>query len=168
MKRRMIGSFFVALIFFVLAVERPASARTPADYGPKGKRLGAGLYLGEPTGLTLKGYLSRRLALDGIFAWSFIDNAFTIIGDVTYDILDIPVDSSSITLPFYAGAGGKIAINAGRDDRTEAAIHVPVGVGVQWVNHPVEVFLEVAPGIKVAPETEFDLTGGIGARYYFF
>lgn len=166
MKRILLSSFLAVLLTVCAA---PAlQAKSPSAYGPKGKRFGVGLHLGEPTGFTLKGYLTQRWALDGIFAWSFIDDALTIIGDATFEILDIPVDTNVITLPFYVGGGGKVAINAGHDDRTEAAIRVPVGLAVQWVNHPVEVFLELGPGVKVAPETEFDLTGGIGVRYYFF
>lgn len=143
-----------------------AWAKEPSPYGPKGKRFGVGLHLGEPTGFTLKGYVSKRFAIDGIVAWSFVDEAFTLIGDATFEILDIPVDSQVITLPFYAGAGVKVGINDKNDD-TVVAIRVPVGVAVQWVNTPVEIFLEIAPGVGVAPETNFDLTGGIGARFYF-
>lgn len=157
------------LIGFLLSLIlcAPVLADPPSPYGPKGKRVGVGVYLGEPTGFTFKGYLTERFAVDGIAAWSFTDDAFTLIGDVTYEFLDIPVDTTVITLPFYAGGGGKVAINAGADDHTEVAIRVPVGLAVQWVQYPVEIFFEVAPGIDVAPETEFDLTGGIGARFYF-
>lgn len=35
-----------------------------SEYGPKGKRFGAGIIAGEPTGISLKGYLSRYLALE--------------------------------------------------------------------------------------------------------
>lgn len=151
----------------MLAVAPLAMAETPSPYGPEGKRFGAGIYLGEPTGFTLKGYPSERFALDGIAAWSFSEEAFTIIGDATYDILDIPVESSVITLPFYVGGGVKIAINAGRNNLTTFGMRVPVGLAVQWVKYPVEVFLELAPGVGIAPDTEFDLTGGLGARFYF-
>jgi len=165
----------LGLAFIILTMSLPAMARSysssknnnSAAYGPEGKRFGAGLYLGEPTGITLKGYLTEKLAIDGIAAWSFKDKGFTIIGDVTYDFLDIPIDSNVVTLPFYAGAGAKLEFNAGPNDKTVAGIRVPVGVAVQWVEYPVEVFAEIAPGIEVAPSTEFDLMGGIGVRYYF-
>lgn len=161
--------FAVAALLASLLAHNPVFA-APAAYGPESRRFGAGLYLGDPTGLTLKGYLTERLALDGIFAWSFIESSLTLIGDVTYDILDIPVNASSFTLPFYAGAGGKIGFDKGGngDGKTIAAIRVPVGVAMQFVNYPVEVFFEVAPGIQIIPDSEFDLTGGIGARFYFF
>lgn len=156
------------LVAYLMVFEgSTAFARGPSPYGPQGKRFGAGLYLGEPTGLTFKGYLTERWALDGVAAWSFVDDAFTLVFDGTYEFLDIPLDTRVITVPFYAGVGGKIGVNAGPTDRTTAAIRVPVGVAAQWVNYPVEVFLEIGPGVQVAPESDFDLTGGIGARFYF-
>lgn len=164
--KKTLCSLGLAVLLFISAAS-VASAESPAPYGPKGKRFGAGLHLGEPTGFTLKGYLTQRFALDGIIAWSFVDEALTIIGDGTFEILDIPVGSHVITLPFYAGAGVKVGIDDENDD-TVVAVRVPVGLAVQWVNHPVEVFLEIAPGVGLAPETNFDLTGGIGVRYYFF
>jgi len=139
----------------------------PSPYGPEGKRFGLGLYVGEPTGLTFKGYLASRLAIDGVGAWSFVRDAVTLVFDVTYEILDIPIQSQSVTVPFYVGAGTKIGINTGPRDRTEFTIRVPLGVAVQWENAPVEVFFEVAPGVDLSPETEFDISGGIGARFYF-
>lgn len=144
-----------------------AFGKEPADYGPESKRFGIGLYLGEPTGFTGKGYLTDQLAIQGILSWSFVDDAFTIIGDVTYDVLDIPVDVRAFTLPFYIGAGVKVGINGGKDDNTLVGIRVPLGVAMQFVNHPVEVFFEIAPGVGVAPETDFDISGGVGGRFYF-
>ncbi len=160
--------FLVILAVFIIVITPSLlPANSPSAYGPKGRRFGAGLHLGEPTGFTFKGYLNRRLAVDGIFAWSFVDDAFTLIGDATYEIMDIPTDTRAITLPFYVGGGFKVAANAGPSDKTEATIRVPIGVAAQWVRYSVEVFFEIGPGIKVAPETAFDLTGGIGARFYF-
>lgn len=162
---------FLALVVggAVIVAASVAWAGDPSAYGPEGKRFGAGIYLGEPTGITLKGYPGPRLAIDGIAAWSFYENSVTFIGAVTYDFIDIPVSTSVITLPFYAGVGGKLAIDrGGKDDgRTTFGLRVPVGIAVQYTRHPVEIFFEVAPGLRLVPATDFDLTGGVGVRFYF-
>lgn len=153
----------------ILIASLPALARSnnPSSHGPEAKRFGAGLYLGEPTGFSFKGYMTEQFAFDGIAAWGLRDEAFTVIGDVTYDFLDIPIDSHVVTFPFYAGAGAKLEFNVGPNDNTVVGIRAPVGVAVQWINYPVELFAEVAPGIEVTPSTDFDLMGGLGARFYF-
>lgn len=161
-------SFLFVILLFSLSVMAEES-RKNSSYGPDGKRFGLGVILGDPTGLSGKGYLSSDDAIHGIASWSFVDDAFTLIGDFTHDFVEIPVDTSVLTIPFYAGVGGKLVVNKGRPagDKTAGGIRVPVGVALQWQRHPVELFIEAAPGIELAPETEFDLTGGVGAHFYF-
>ena len=44
--------------------------------------MGAGIILGEPTGVSLKYWLTETSALDAGFTWSFVDeNAFQIQAD---------------------------------------------------------------------------------------
>lgn len=159
------------LILLVVSLLVTSTSFAISPYGPEGKRFGAGLYLGQPTGITLKGYLTEQLAINGVAAWSFTNNSFMVIGDAVYDFFDIKTDSSKVNIPFYAGAGAIIAINgergSGRTNGTTAGVRVPVGVAFQWTNHPIEAFLEAAPGIRIAPNTQFQMTGGVGARYYF-
>lgn len=137
--------------------------------GPAGKRFGLGIVAGDPTGITGKHYVSSRLAASGIVAWSFVDEGATFIMDVTYDIGALPADTAAVKVPWYVGAGGKLVVDRGgkNRDQTVVGVRVPVGVAVQWNRHPVEVFVEVAPGIQVTPATEFDIGGGIGVRWYF-
>ncbi len=167
--RKTIARFLGAALLAVMAVVTAmtaAYAKEPADYGPESKRFGGGIYLGEPIGITLKGYLTRRWSLSGAAGWAFSGESFALKVDGTYDILDIPVETSAITLPFYVGVGGFMEINE-HHEHSEGGILVPVGLAVQWTKYPVEVFLEIEPGVAVAPDTEFELMGGVGARFYF-
>ncbi len=175
MKRKK-GFIGLALMIFIISLpvlakshssDGPESNNSFSSYGPEEKRFGAGLYLGEPTGLTFKGYLTSKLAIDGIAGWGIRHEVFTVIGDVTYDFLDIPIHSNVVTLPFYAGAGAKLEFHVGPNNDTVAGIRVPIGVAVQWIHYPIEVFAEIAPGIKVAPSMGFDIMGGVGIRFYF-
>jgi hypothetical protein len=36
-----------------------------------------------------------------------------------------------------------------------------------FADAPVDIFLELVPILDLAPETDFDLGGGIGARFWF-
>ena len=42
----------------------------------------------------------------------------------------------------------------------------PFGIGKTLDNAPVEFFLEIVPILDLAPDTEFDLNGAVGVRYY--
>lgn len=140
------------------------------DYGPQDKRFGAGLYLGDPTGFTAKGYITDRIALEGVAAWSFVNDSFTLLTNATYDFFNIPTESTKVNFPFYAGVGAKFAFNKKHNNmrKNSAALLIPVGVAAHFTEYPVELFVELAPGMEFAPETEFDFSGGIGARFYFF
>lgn len=160
---------FFLLLMMTTCLSVPASARTPSPYGPQGKRFGGGLHFGEPMGFTLKGYPSKQFAVDFIAAWSFVEDSFTMISDLTYEFFDIPEDVDGFTLPFYAGIGGKLAFDRGGKDRkkTLGAVRIPFGFALQLIDYPIEIFFELGPGMQFAPKTEFDMTGGVGARFYF-
>ncbi|PIR25833.1 MAG: hypothetical protein COX62_07980 [Deltaproteobacteria bacterium CG_4_10_14_0_2_um_filter_43_8] len=159
----LILSFFLFSLLFTAHVKAD-------DYGPEGKRFGAGLYLGDPTGFTGKGYISEKLAFEGISAWSFVNDSFTLITNVTYDFFTLPVSSEKVSFPFYAGVGGKFAFNKKdrNNRRNSAGLLVPVGLAAHFTEYPIEIFIELAPGMEFAPQTEVDFSGGIGARFYFF
>lgn len=146
-----------------------AALAADGAYGPKGRRFGAGIVAGEPTGITLKGYLTQRMAIDATASWSFVNRGFTVLGDVTFEVANFPISSGTVTLPFYVGAGAVIGINPHKNSNHDTifGVRVPLGIAVQWVNTPVELYLEAGPGIKLAPETNFQITGGLGVRYYF-
>ncbi len=150
--------FFVYLCFFV---SLNAEARD--------RRFGAGIILGEPTGFTGKYYFTENMFGDVILSWSFIDDSFVMIGDAGFDLFEIDADTSSADLPVYIGVGGKLGLDQGgaNSGSTEFVVRVPVGLAAQFHKHPVEVFFEVAPGVGLAPATRFDITGGVGVRYYF-
>ena len=134
-----------------------------------GSRFGLGVILGEPTGLTMKGYVSPVVALDLIASWSFVDDAITIIGDVTWDVTDVAIQSTTFSMPFYLGAGIKVGFVRGGKNKGKEIVgaRVPVGLAMQFTRIPLEAFVEVAPGMEFTPATEFDFTGGLGARFYF-
>jgi len=161
---------FIVIIFVVFHSFSSFGAESE-PYGPQEKRFGAGIIVGEPTGLALKGYVTPEFAIDGIVSWSFVDDALTLIGDLTYEFFDIPTSDLKFTLPFYAGGGVKIGFDRrGKKSKrkTIVGIRIPVGVAMHFSTYPIEIFVELAPGIEVAPKSAFDFTGGIGARFYFF
>lgn len=145
----------------------PALAWNPApasvDYVG---RLGVGLIVGEPTGASVKYWFNDKMAVDGAAGWSFHDHSdFYVHGDVLWHDFDLlPVSHGLLPVYFGVGAMGRIR-NDNRDN--EVGIRVPVGVSYMFDRAPVDVFVEVAPGVDVAPTVRADITGGVGIRYWF-
>jgi len=145
-----------ALLILVLVVAAVGVAS--ADNGP----LGVGVFLGEPTGLSAKLWAGDVSAFDAAVAWSFTEGTFYLHADYLIHFRTI-IEPDVGELPFYFGVGGKINLH----QEPQLGVRVPVGVSYIFESAPVDVFLELAPGIGLYPSTSFDFGGGIGLRYYF-
>ena len=124
---------------------------------------GLGIVVGEPTGLSGKLWLDRTNALDGALAWSFIDEgSFYLHANYIHHHFEV-IDISSGQMPLYYGLGAKLKL---ADDGILGA-HIPLGIAYHFEEAPLDVFLEIRPGINLLPKTDFDMSGGIGVRFYF-
>lgn len=143
----------------------------PALAEPKG--FGAGIILGEPTGLTVKKFLGRGNAVDGAVAWSTGDHeAFHLHGDYLFNRYDI-IRGKGISgaLPVYFGIGATLWTydhdHKRHHDETGAGVRFPVGLAWLAPRAPFEAFFELVPQMNLVPDSDFDLDAAIGARFYF-
>jgi hypothetical protein len=124
---------------------------------------GIGVILGEPTGLSAKGWLSQTVGVDAGAAWSFTSGSFfQIHGDLlVHNFKLFTVDTGRMA--FFYGVGGRVKF----DEDTTVSLRVPVGITYEFEKTTIELFLEVVPMLNLIPATEVDIAGGIGFRYYF-
>ena len=132
-------------------------------------KLGAGINIGEPMGASLKYWLNDTVAIDGVIGGSYNfdanNEALYVAADVLWHNFElIPVSQGR--LPIYIGLGGLARINKDRQGSQEG-IRAPVGLSYMFAHAPIDVFVEVAPALDVAPYVCGDITGGIGIRYWF-
>lgn len=120
-------------------------------------RTGIGIIVGEPTGISIR---VGNFPILGI-AWSVVDNYFHVHCD--YWLANKKMDRS---LYGYYGLGVKLTGNEkGAADDVQLGARVPFGLRY-YVAPRVELFAEVVPGMRVIPDTDFDIDGGIGVRFY--
>jgi len=136
--------------------------------------VGLGLALIDPFGVTGKVFLSNHEALELTVG---DDGHEDLVLQLTWqhhfpELWELPRGA----LPLYVGVDGRLAWidddhhhDHGHDHGEDLGIGVRVPVGVAWWTHrhPIEVFGEVAPLVEVEPDSDFDLTAVIGARYFF-
>jgi hypothetical protein len=150
MKRKV----FIVAIFALLSI----GISKAQDSG-----LGAGVIFGQPTGVSLKLWTGPSTALDGGVAWSFVNGGFF---QIHSDILIHALDFVSVTdghLAGYLGIGARLRMSSD----LHMGIRVPFGLDYMFSEAPVDIFLEVAPGLDLLPATAFWMDGGIGVRYFF-
>jgi hypothetical protein len=122
---------------------------------------GLGLIFGNPTGISAKYFMNEKNAIDGALAWSLNGDWMQIHADYLWHFYVIDVSKGE--MPFYVGAGAKFGIG----DDFHLGVRVPLGIAYHFENAPLDIFLEIVPGMDLTPDTDFELDGGIGIRYYF-
>lgn len=150
---------WVASVFFVMVAF--AASAPPAFCDWKG--FGAGIILGEPTGITIKQWTARTTAIDVAAAWSLErDGAFHVHAD--YLIHSFRVFSPRKgSLPVYYGIGGRVL----SQKKNRAGIRFPVGLAYLFDRTPLEIFFEIGPVLDLIPATDISIGAGLGVRYYF-
>ena len=151
MKWRRRVSLAAAILFIV------SSARSQE------RGFGMGVIMGEPTGVSAKGWVSSRSAIDAGLAWSFRGDGYIHAHmDYLWHFHDLTNVAQQV-IP-YIGIGGRIT-----GLRSAATAGVRVAGGLSWLpdGAPIDVFIELVPIVDLAPETRLSADGGIGARFYF-
>ena len=133
--------------------------------GADGRRLGVGAMVGEPTGASVKYWLTPNAAIDGGLGISFHDkDSFHLHADYLYHLFDlIPVESGRLPVYFGGGLRGKVQDN--RDD--VFGFRAVAGLDYMFENEPIDVFFEAGPVFDVTPDSEVNYTVALGARYWF-
>ena len=135
-----------------------AQSLTTAD-GPAGD-LGIGGQIGEPSGVTLKIYQRPGLAYELLAAWD-LDAFFFLNGHALYER---PIPDSP--LHYYLGPGAIIGIAEDNDGGSDLVIGISGQVGIDFFVERFEVFLHLTPRLSIIPQTDGEVGGGIGLRYY--
>lgn len=147
---------FFTVLCLMMILAKPISAQ---DHG-----FGMGVIFGEPTGLSAKLWTSRDNAFDFGVAWSFKgDGNLLLQADYVWHFFNA-IQVSPGKLPFYVGVGGRVILA----NDANIGIRIPVGLDYMFADAPIDIFAELVPILDLAPETDFDLGGGIGIRYWFY
>ena len=161
----------------LLWVAAPVYATTD-PWDKTDRRLGFGLEVGDPTGLSAKYYLSSRLALEGglgFFGWPWGSGGHL---DLLYEFPEvIRTSGESFSLPLFVGGGfkggGYVFCNVNNathcDVDSFVGVRVPLGIAMQFKNSPLEMQFEVAPGVYAPFRYGWggEADASFAIRYYF-
>jgi hypothetical protein len=161
----------------VLLFSGAAAAEDLTDSSVEKGSLGAGLIIGEPTGVCAKLYLEDDQAVQAAIGFTFVSGGFQAHADYVFHpwILE---EREAFTIPAYIGPGVRVMQHAaGRDGDTDFRVgpRAVAGLLFDFKEIPLDVFVEVAGIVEFRFGSDdeeinglgFALNGGIGARYYF-
>ncbi len=123
-------------------------------------KIGVGLILVDPSGLSAKAWLDGSKAIAGGLGWSAEESHYLHIhADFLFTTVRLASDKN-LDLDFALGFGGKIVFR----DYDSAWFRVPLGIDFRLKRSPLNFFFEVVPSFNFS---EFKLLGAIGFRYVF-
>jgi hypothetical protein len=147
------------LFLSLIALGIQASSAQDESSGPEG--LGIGLVVGEPTGFTFGIRPNVWELVQGYVSWSLIDERAR-FGVDWVQTLGIIETNSDVTFPIGIGLGGVVAVN-----EPNAAIGGRIPFDLWMHVDPLELYIEGAPILWLAPETVAGVEGALGGRIYF-
>lgn len=161
-------SFFLLLVLCVVA---PVEAQD--------RRFGLGVVVGEPTGISAKYWTSNSEALsfgvgwyarhaawirrfDGYYYY-YTGTRFHIHADYLWH--DFDAIRSAERFPLYYGVGARL--ETGGMESPAAGVRGVFGIAWMPRSTPLDVFVEIAPTILLAPSPGVGIGAGLGVRYFF-
>jgi hypothetical protein len=125
---------------------------------------GIGFVLGQPTGVSFRMDMPENQAIDAVLAWRLGKNEYVLMHADYLWIKPKLVGPKSFQSDFYYGVGAILALP---EDDVAAALRVPAGVSHKFSDPNLEAFAELAVAFTLVPETDFDIVGGIGLRWWW-
>lgn len=122
---------------------------------------GIGAVIGEPTGISMKNWISSTKAVDGGIAWFANKKLGVHVDYLMHNFNLVKVDQG--LLPIYYGIGAKMVI----DNDISVGVRLPVGMNYLFSSSQVDIFLELVPVLELVPNSAFNMMGGVGARFFF-
>lgn len=172
--KKVIAALLTATLV-TLASLQPAHA---SKVGTSNK-FGIGGMLGAPTGLSMKYFFHKQHAIDIGIGFGWFGHASLFI-HVDYKFHIYLTKNQHFELPLYFGVGPKLFIwfhdhchyywggkAHCRDGYIGFGVRVPIGVAFHFNKVPLDVFLEIVPGVGFFPWFGMFLDGAVGVRYYF-
>lgn len=128
----------------------------------------AGLLTGEPIGLSFFAPLGEQLAFQVELGHSISERRFlTVAADVIWRLPEVfgNVGPTGFLLPWF-GFGGRLFLIDRDHSVVVPGLRGPIGVSYLDRETPLEIYLEVVPGVEIDSAGRVSLEGGLGVRVW--
>jgi len=160
----------------ILAASAPALAdeEPAAEERVEKGTFGAGLIIGEPTGICAKLYVRDDQAIQAAAGFAFVGGGLHIHADYVFHPLILQARDSFVLLAYVGPGVRAIQYTDGRETRYFAlGVRAVGGLLFDFKEHPLDAFVEVAGVLEFGFDDGDDggvapaLNAAAGVRYYF-
>ncbi|MGM0507135.1 MAG: hypothetical protein ACQER4_08135 [Bacteroidota bacterium] len=141
-------------------------AAQTADAQDRG--FGIGGAIGGPDGISYKAWTSQDQALAGIVTFNASEGSSSFYTSLDYLFHKYYSDLNWEVgdLHYYYGGGAGFQWYSQDFVDEQFMLRLPAGFGFNFTDVPVDLFFELAPQIRVAPDFNFGFNGNLGFRFY--
>ncbi len=142
-----------------------------------GKGLGVGIVIGEPTGVSVKKWVtgSTAIVISGAYSFGGSDELRIQADYLLHNfklLRELVPRNARNRFSVYYGIGARMRIDdiaSGKvfDDDVDLGIRFPVGIGYLFREAPLGVFVEFVPVLDLSPDSKLLWRSSFGVRYYF-
>lgn len=149
--------FFISTLLSILIFSGTNNAQQ--------ENTGLGIMLGEPTGISIKHWISENDALNLGLAYSLVTSESKFSFHLDYIKHAGNFFETDEDIPLYYGFGIRYKFI----DGIKSNVGARGVIGAVWISKelPIDVFLELAPVFDLIPSTSLGIDIAIGGRYYF-
>ncbi len=122
--------------------------------------IGVGIILGDPTGISAKYWIDKTNAIDAAVGF----DRFSVHADYLFHFWNVFPQTGGGEFGAYAGPG--LVFKDKKHDNM-VGVRFALGAVYELNQYPVEFFAELVPVFELSPDTDLNLDGGIGIRYFF-
>jgi hypothetical protein len=168
---RKLYTTFLFLMTMIPVMLNAQTFPTATGITPQRGVFGAGLIVGEPTGISAKYWIASDRAWDFAFGASYFSD-IRLHGTYLWHV-DV-FDNQRVPLYYGVGAAilgrtGRVATFGGTRNRHGVGFGARASIGVSYLvpTAPFDFFAEIGSILIVVPPAAFDIDFSIGVRYYF-
>ena len=129
----------------------------------QGRGLGLGLMIGEPTGISVKGWVTNSGAIDLGIGYPSLSNTQGTVLSADY-LWHSHIFRSREYFPLFYGIGGIFGVSSGTDIMGARGV-----LGIAWWPHhsSLDIFFQLQPTLYFKPISQFEFDFGFGVRVFF-
>lgn len=150
---RALLSFALLVLLFLLSA--------PDVHAQRGT-FGIGGQVGDPTGLTLK-FASGARAFDLAAGWD-LDDYLYVQGHLLLRERRLPGTASDFR--YFYGPGLFLSVRDTNRDNDDVNFGISFNAGLSYYFDAFEIFGQLTPRLQLVDDTDFDLGGALGIRFY--
>ena len=124
--------------------------------------IGLGFIIGDPTGISMKFWTKETNAVEIAVGWKKKETELH--ADYLWHNFEL-LSVKNGRLPVFYGLG--IEAKLKEDEDNEVGIRTIVGLEYLFDTVPFDFFLEVAPMLRLTPESKVEVEAALGFRFFF-